>query len=574
MQLQYSLLRSIPSSSPGPSTSFPLPPLRSLPRVVCWSLGDRWNLQNIDSDAVQERLTSWFLKARTVITEVAGPLVNSGPGIRSDPPADLENVGIDEVVMPVPEMTVNWKTPNGVLSLEAAVSIEQFSRSETWVLEFVDFGGEMRRDVWHAFISEIISVYEFIREFGPQSGDPSVRQVYGAHKGKSRAIKSVANSIARLQCLQFIRKLSEDPAKLVQFSYLRSVPFGDVVLQTLAVNFWGGPLITKYRQTDRDQARKALLSEGIVSFGVNVFDIDGSAYLHNWMRSPSWALNPSVLFWKNTSVRQGIILSKNLVVADLNTVERAALTCREKSQIVDQIRATIDAAMIKGIPSNIDLFKELMFPFVVMANNFEKLRRWEDPYLTVSFLAFTYTVIFRNLLAYVLPVTFIIMAAAMLLLKGLKEQGRLGRSFGKVTIRDQPPSNTIQKIVALKEAMADLEDQLQRLNVTLLKFRTILLAGQPQTTTEVALVLLCAATALLLVPFRYILSFIILDLFTRELEFRRETVTKFRALLKERWAAVHAPPVVILPYETAPPSSPRDSLPKKKSEEKKVSNNP
>lgn len=215
----------------------------------------------------------------------------------------------------------------------------------------------MRRDVWHAFISEIISLYEFIREFGPQDDDPSIRQVYGAHKGKSRATKSAANSIARLQCLQFIRKLSEDPAKLVQFSYLRSVPFGDIVLQTLAVNFWGGPLITKYRQSDRDQPRKALLSEGMVSFGAHVFDIDGSAYLHSWMRSPSWALNPSVIFWKNTSVRQGVILSKNLVVADLNTVERAALTCREKSKIVDQIRATIDAAMIKGIPSNIDLFK-------------------------------------------------------------------------------------------------------------------------------------------------------------------------------------------------------------------------
>lgn len=73
-------------------------------------------------------MTSWFLKARTVITEVAGPLVNSGPGIRSGPPPDLENVGIDEVVMAVPEMTVNRKTSNGVLSLEAAVSIEQFSR--------------------------------------------------------------------------------------------------------------------------------------------------------------------------------------------------------------------------------------------------------------------------------------------------------------------------------------------------------------------------------------------------------------------------------------------------------------
>lgn len=73
-----------------------------------------------------------------------------------------------------------------------------------------------------------------------------------------------------------------------------------------------------------------------------------------------------------------------------------------------------------------------------------------------------------------------ILAAGMLLLKGLKEQGRLGRFFGKVTIHDQPPSNTIQKILAVKEAMRDVEKYLQKLNVSLLKMRTIVLAGQPQ----------------------------------------------------------------------------------------------
>lgn len=73
-----------------------------------------------------------------------------------------------------------------------------------------------------------------------------------------------------------------------------------------------------------------------------------------------------------------------------------------------------------------------------------------------------------------------ILAAGLLLLKGLREQGRLGRYFGKVTIRDQPPSNTIQKIIALKEAMREVEKYLQNLNVSLLKIRTIFVASQPQ----------------------------------------------------------------------------------------------
>lgn len=84
------------------------------------------------------------------------------------------------------------------------------------------------------------------------------------------------------------------------------------------------------------------------------------------------------------------------------------------------------------------------------------------------------------MLAYIFPTTLFVMATTMLLLKGLKEQGRLGRSFGQVTIRDQPPSNTLQKIIGLKEAMASMENYLQNLNVALLKLRTIFLAGQPE----------------------------------------------------------------------------------------------
>ncbi|XP_010274356.1 PREDICTED: uncharacterized protein LOC104609683 [Nelumbo nucifera] len=440
--------------------------------------------------------------------------------------------------------------PLGSGLFDSAVSISSGPESETWVLEFVDFGGEMRRDVWHAFISEIISLYEFISEYGAGDDDQSTCHVYGAQKGNTRATTSAINSIARLQALQFIRKLSEDPAKLVQFAYLRNAPYGDVVYQALAVNFWGGPLVTKFAEADYVTAQGKRPSDEVSGSNIHVFDIDGSVFLRKWMRSQSWATNASVTFWKNSSVRQGLILSKNLVVSDSCLVERAAVICKEKSKVIEKTQATIDAATLKGIPSNIDLFKELMLPLAVVASNFQKLRRWEEPHLTVSFLALAYTIIFRNLLSYALPVALIILAAVMLLLKGLKEQGRLGRSFGKVTIHDQPPSNTIQKIIAVKEAMLDLENYLQNLNVALLKIRTIVLSGQPQTTTEVSLVLLSAAIILLVIPFRYILAFLLLDLFTRELEFRKEMVTRFMSFLKERWDTIPAAPVVVLPFES------------------------
>ncbi|XP_042457685.1 uncharacterized protein LOC122041886 [Zingiber officinale] len=268
------------------------------------------------------------------------------------------------------------------------------------------------------------------------------------------------------------------------------------------------------------------------------------------MKSPSWSDNMSVTFWRNSLVKRGIVLAKNLVVGDLSLVERAALTCKVKSRIVEKTRATIDAAMIKGIPSNIDLFKELLISLVVVAKKFDESRQWKKPCLTLSFLFIVYTIIFRNLLSYVLPATIVTMATTMLLLKGLKEQGRLGRSFGRVVIQDQPPSNTIQKIIAVKDAMTYIENYLQNVNIVLLKIRTILLSGQPEVTSEIAMVLLGLAIILLVIPFKYILAFVIFDLFTRELDFRRKMVIKVMKFLRERWAAVHAAPVVVLPYES------------------------
>jgi hypothetical protein len=228
-------------------------------------------------------------------------------------------------------------------------------------LEFVDFSGEMRRDVWLAFISEIISVYRFIREYGPGGDDPAIHNVYGAYKGKKRAVSSAANSIARLQSLQFIRRLYEDPAKLVQFSYLSNAPFGDVVLQTLAVNFWGGPLTTKARSADQRSTQWHRSSEDPSSGHAHVYDIDGSVYLCKWMTSPSWASSHSANFWRNSSVKHGVILSKSLVVADKNLVEKAMVDCKERSKVVERTQATIVAATIEGIPSNIDLFKVFGF---------------------------------------------------------------------------------------------------------------------------------------------------------------------------------------------------------------------
>lgn len=62
--------------------------------------------------------------------------------------------------------------------------------------------------------------------------------------------------------------------------------------------------------------------------------------------------------------------------------------------------------------------------------------------------------------------------------------------------------------------------------------------------------LLGSAAILFIIPFKYVLGFVILDLFTRELEFRREMTIKFIRFLKERWDTVPAAPVAVIPFES------------------------
>lgn len=224
----------------------------------------------------------------------------------------------------------------------------------------------MRRDIWNALISEVIALHKFIHEYGPEDSDEALFNVYGARKGKQRATTSAINGMARLQALQHLRKFPDDPIKLVQFSYLQNAPHGDIVLQTLAVNYWGGQLVTGFINT-RTQSENRLTNETADNCN-HAFDIDGSVYLQKWMKSQSWESSASATFWKNTSTK-GLVLSKNLVVADLSLTERAAKTSKQKYQVVEKTQATINAATLKGIPSNIDLFKVGVLTFVLCSFN-------------------------------------------------------------------------------------------------------------------------------------------------------------------------------------------------------------
>eukprot|EP00252_Welwitschia_mirabilis_P001826 TRINITY_DN11769_c0_g1_i1.p1 TRINITY_DN11769_c0_g1~~TRINITY_DN11769_c0_g1_i1.p1 ORF type:complete len:839 (-),score=162.79 TRINITY_DN11769_c0_g1_i1:88-2604(-) len=442
--------------------------------------------------------------------------------------------------------------PFGLHVFDTGLCISSSSKSETWTLEFVDLEGQNRRDIWYAFMKEIISVHRFIDEYGPEENDPSMAYVYGSRSGKSKAMNSAVNAIARLQCLYSMQGVNiGDPILYVPFCHLSDVAGGELVYQAMAVELWGGYLEKSSKEIKMETENDRSETKVIIGHGPHAIGSDGSIYLRKWMKSSSWDSGESITFWKNCSRRKGITFGKNLVVGDRDIVEKAVLHCRMKNKLYEKTQATIDAALLKGIPSNIDLFKELMLPIAYISTNLRKLIYWENPLATICFLAVAYTIIFRNWLHYIVPSLLISTAISMLILNVLREHGKLEKNFGKVTIKEKPPLNTIQKIVGLRDALDEIEQHLQKLNVILLKLRTIFISGNTQVSYKVAFTFLAFGMLLISLPFRYVCALVLLDLFTRELAFRKKMIVKFLKFVKEQWAAIPAAPVVVLPHDDA-----------------------
>ncbi|PKI74829.1 hypothetical protein CRG98_004601, partial [Punica granatum] len=93
-------------------------------KLVGQAPGDRWKLSDIDANAVQEQVNLWLSKTQNFLSEVTIRLVKSGHGRKPD--AEDASTTRDELEIFMAEQTVNRRTPNGILSLEAVLAIEQF----------------------------------------------------------------------------------------------------------------------------------------------------------------------------------------------------------------------------------------------------------------------------------------------------------------------------------------------------------------------------------------------------------------------------------------------------------------
>uniref|UniRef100_A0A804NAA7 Uncharacterized protein n=2 Tax=Zea mays TaxID=4577 RepID=A0A804NAA7_MAIZE len=96
------------------------------------AFNSQWKIPDVDTDAVRERVRSWMSLARGAIAD-AGRAAREGGRHKEEPEGgkkkQRKEVTVEEqAFVAVPEVTVEPRVPQGWLSLDAVVSIEQFAR--------------------------------------------------------------------------------------------------------------------------------------------------------------------------------------------------------------------------------------------------------------------------------------------------------------------------------------------------------------------------------------------------------------------------------------------------------------
>jgi nitrate reductase gamma subunit len=108
-----------------------------------------------------------------------------------------------------------------------------------------------------------------------------------------------------------------------------------------------------------------------------------------------------------------------------------------------------------------------------------------------------------------------------------------------------PPMNTMEQLLAVQNAISQLEQLIQDANIVLLKFRALLLSLFPQASEKFAVAIVIAATMMALVPWNNLILVVFLELFTRYSPPRRASTERLMRRLKEWWFSIPAAPVLL-----------------------------
>ncbi|XVF09585.1 hypothetical protein REPUB_Repub07fG0106900 [Reevesia pubescens] len=400
-----------------------------------------------------------------------------------------------------PELTGPW----GTRLFDKAVLYKSISLSEPVVIEFPELKGHTRRDYWLAIIQEILYVHRFINKF----------HIAGIEKDD--AVSKAVLGILRVQAiLEISSSNSVRFESLLMFNLCDQLPGGDLILETLA---------------NMSSSRELDPSDNYVAGG-DMYSISALAMVSNLgFVFGSSSSNPS---------EAGLVVGE-VAVGEMSLLERAVKESRDNYKKVVLAQETVDGVKVDGIDTNLAVMKELLLPVMEVGKWLLSLLYWDDPLKSFLFCLFITFIIFRGWLGYAFALMLLFFAIFMVLTRFSNQ----GRPADVIKIIAPPPMNTMEQLLAVQNAISQVEQLIQDGNIVLLKFRALLLSIFPQASEKFAVTLLFTALILAFVPSKYMVLLIFLEAFTKYSPPRKACTERWMRRLREWWFSIPAAPVVL-----------------------------
>ncbi|CAM6018309.1 unnamed protein product [Sphagnum balticum] len=406
-----------------------------------------------------------------------------------------------------PDLTGPW----GARLFDKAVMYKSNVTIEPVVLEFPELTGCTRRDYWLAIIREVIAAHQFIRTF----------QLEGV--GKAEALAKAVLGIARLRATrETSHVLPPRPETLLTYSWGEEMPAGDLVLAALADTLHHPGGVNKQAVADLD-----------INQGGRIYANSAASIVASFGSSTPKGVDKG----KEASVPIGEVL-----IGETTPLEKAIVQSRDNSKRVMLAQATIEGVRVEGIGTNLAVLKELLSPLTASITWLQSVLAWEEPLKSITFCVIVSYIIYRGWLAYIPPLLLASMAGSVAYFRYMRKD----EPIPEVLVSTPPGQNAVEQLLALQQALAQLEALIQASNIMLLKTRALLLSAFPEATNQIIVLLLVCTAALLLLPLKWLVLISFLNLFTSLMPARLETTVRFNRRISEWWYSIPVVPVRFL----------------------------
>ncbi|XWS37646.1 hypothetical protein CRYUN_Cryun19dG0062900 [Craigia yunnanensis] len=190
------------------------------------------------------------------------------------------------------------------------------------------------------------------------------------------------------------------------------------------------------------------------------------------------------------------LLVGEVAVGEISLLERAVKESRDNYKKAVLARETVDGVQVDGIDTNLAVLKQLLLPVMEVGKWLLSLVYWDDPLKSLVFCLFFTFIIFRGWLGYAFALMLLFFAIFMVLTQFCNQ----GRPVDEIKIIAPPPMNTMEQLLAVQNAISQVEQLIQDGNIVLLKFCALLLSIFPQASQKFAVTLLFTALILAFLP--------------------------------------------------------------------------